>query len=250
MNALLLAAGKGTRLRPLTDHTPKCLVKIGEHLLLDIWLSDLSKAGFNSFLVNTHHLANVVTKHIKNHPLSDLIKIAYEPELLGTAGTLAANKDFFSMEPTLIAHADNFCLCDWSKFIEAHAKRPTNTIMTMMTFRTPTPQTCGIVQLNSEGVVENFFEKSDTPPDNLANAAIYLIESSVIDLLLSIDPPITDISTELIPQLLGKIYSWENTDMVIDIGTSESLHRACGVIAEKTHAYLGPNGYHKDFAKS
>jgi mannose-1-phosphate guanylyltransferase len=226
MNALLLAAGKGTRLRPLTEHTPKCLVKIGSRVLLDIWLSNLSKAGIDRFLINTHHLADIVTDYIATHPLKKVVKIVFEPELLGTAGTLIANKEFCSQDTTLIAHADNLCLCEWNEFFEAHAKRPSSTIMTMMTFRTPTPQTCGIAQLDSKGVVERFYEKSANPPGDLANAAIYLVEPSVMKILLSSSPPMTDISTELIPKLLGRINTWENTGTVIDIGTPESLRRA------------------------
>lgn len=227
MNALLLAAGLGTRLRPLTEHTPKCLVTIGGVPLMDIWLAGLSKAGFSRFLVNTHHLSTIVQAHLDAHPLREKIQTFYEAELLGTGGTLRANQAFCMQGTTLIAHADNLCLCNWDAFIKAHASRPEGTLMTMMTFRTPTPQSCGIVQLDSRGVVQQFFEKHPSPPGDLANAAIYLIEPPVMELLLASQPPMTDISTELLPQLLGKINTWHNADTVIDIGTPESLHRAC-----------------------
>lgn len=236
MNALLLAAGKGTRLRPLTTHTPKCLVKVGGIALMDIWLAELWQAGFTCFLVNTHHLSNIVEAHLASHPLKRAIQTVFEDDLLGTAGTLAANRDFCMQGTTLIGHADNLCLCDWKQFLHAHATRPNGTIMTMMTFRTPTPQSCGIVQLDSYGVVKQFFEKSSTPPNNLASAAIYLMEPAVIELLLSTNPPMTDISTELIPALLGRINTWYNPEIVIDIGTEASLQYAnslCKPIASR-----------------
>lgn len=226
MNALLLAAGFGTRLRPITDHTPKCLVTIGGVPLLDTWLFGLRKAGFERFLVNTHYLAPKVKSHLEAHPLRDRIEVVYEPELLGTGGTLRANQDFCSKGTTLVAHADNLCLCDWSAFLEAHRRRPEGTVMSMMTFKTPTPRTCGIVQLDERGVVQAFFEKHPSPPGDLANAAIYLLEPEVVRMLLQAEPPITDISTELLPKLLGKINTWHNADTVIDIGTPESLRHA------------------------
>lgn len=226
MNALLLAAGLGTRLRPLTDHTPKCLVEIDGVPLIDIWLSGLWEAGFKHFLVNTHHLSAKVENHLSNHPLKSAINTVFEPELLGTAGTVRQNKEFCLEGTTLIAHADNFCLCDWKAFLQAHATRPAGTVMTMMTFKTPTPQSCGIVELDSRGVVQNFFEKHPNPPGDLANAAIYLVEPSVIQLLIEDHPAFTDISTELLPLLLGKINTWHNSDAVIDIGTPQSLQYA------------------------
>jgi mannose-1-phosphate guanylyltransferase len=225
MNALLLAAGFGTRLRPLTDHTPKCLVEIAGRPLLDYWLRDLHAAGVTRFLLNTHHLADKVEAYVSQHPLRDKIQTVYEGELLGTAGTLAANADFCAQSTTLIAHADNLCLCDWAQFFQAHANRPEGAVMTMMTFRTQTPQSCGIVEIDSRGVVQQFFEKQPTDHGNLANAAIYLIEPSVI-FWLSGQPPITDISTELIPRLLGKMNTWYNERTLIDIGSPASLQSA------------------------
>ncbi len=64
MKAFLLAAGLGTRLRPITDTTPKCLVEIAGRPLLDIWLDALAKAGVHEVLVNTHHLAAQVDAHV------------------------------------------------------------------------------------------------------------------------------------------------------------------------------------------
>jgi mannose-1-phosphate guanylyltransferase len=238
MNAILLAAGLGTRLRPLTDSTPKCLVTIGGVALMDIWLSGLSKAGFNRFLINTHHLSGLVQAHLDVHPLHAVIETVFEDKLLGTGGTLRANKDFCMRGTTLIAHADNLCLCDWNAFLQAHAARPDGTIMTMMTFRTPTPQSCGIVQLDSRGVVQQFFEKHPSPPDDLANAAIYLIEPAVIKQLLTSSSQITDISTELLPKLLGKINTWHNANTVIDIGTPESLESAQNKYSADVHEIL------------
>ena len=65
MQALILAAGLGTRLKPITNHTPKCLVEINGRKLIDIWLEKLSYIGVEEYLINTHHLSEQVEEHLK-----------------------------------------------------------------------------------------------------------------------------------------------------------------------------------------
>jgi NDP-sugar pyrophosphorylase family protein len=64
MKAFLLAAGVGSRLRPITDTTPKCMLAIGGQPLLDIWLDAFGRAGFDEVLVNLHHLPDVARQHL------------------------------------------------------------------------------------------------------------------------------------------------------------------------------------------
>ena len=102
--AILLAAGLGTRLRPLTNSMPKCLVPINNKPLLQIWLENLSAAGTSTFLVNTHYLSDQVNVFIENSEFRNQIKVEHEPNLLGTAGTLRHNLDFFNQEDGLLIH--------------------------------------------------------------------------------------------------------------------------------------------------
>jgi mannose-1-phosphate guanylyltransferase len=226
MKALLLGAGLGTRLRPLTDTVPKCLVPIRGRALLDIWLQSLTDAGIGPFLVNTHHLSATVARHCAASPYADRITIVHEPVLLGTGGTVIANRGFFGREPIFVAHADNYCRCDLRAFAAAHDSRPPGAVMTMMTFRTDTPQTCGIVQLDRRGLVTGFFEKVADPPGNLANGAVYVFEPDVVDFMAALGSPIVDLSTEVIPHFVGRINTWENRGVHRDIGTAESLQAA------------------------
>ena len=100
--ALLLAAGLGTRLRPITINTPKCLVKIGNLPLLEIWLTKLKNAGCESVLINTHYLSDQIDNFLQNKRFGDMkITTSYEPVLLGTAGTLINNSDFFKSSSCL-----------------------------------------------------------------------------------------------------------------------------------------------------
>ena len=96
INALLLAAGYGTRLRPLTLSTPKCLVKVGGLTLLERWLQSLEKCNCRNALINTHYLSEQVSDYLSRRSKTNMsVQITYEQNLLGTAGTILANKSFF-----------------------------------------------------------------------------------------------------------------------------------------------------------
>lgn len=222
MRAILLAAGYGSRLRPLTNTIPKCLVPIKGQPLLDIWLQNLTRAGIGHFLINTHYLAEQVVRYVEASPYRDCVSLVHEPELLGTAGTLIANRSYFEGEDGLLIHADNYCLADFRAFIQAHLARPAGCLMTMMTFRTDNPSSCGIVEVNASGVVLGFHEKLASPPGNLANGAIYLLSREFLDLLATEMPAARDFSTEVLPRFLGRIYTCQTTSPLVDVGTPEA----------------------------
>lgn len=220
--ALLLAAGLGTRLRPITDSIQKCLVPIDGKPLIEYWLDALSKAGVEEFLINTHYFADQMKEYVENSKFKNAITLVYEEELLLTGGTILANKEFFKNDPFLVAHADNLCLCDFNAFFEAHERKPKRCEITMMTFETDTPKNCGIVDLNEEGVVIGFYEKVQNPPSTLANGAVYIFEPNVIEYMASFHKKAVDISTEVLPHYLDKIYTFQNSVYHRDIGTVES----------------------------
>lgn len=226
MRALLLAAGFGTRLRPLTDTTPKCLVPIHGEPLLGIWLRQLANAGCGPFLVNTHYLSAQVECFIEASPLRSQVTLVREPHLLGTAATLRTNLDFFEGGDGMLIHADNYCLADLSGFIAAHRSRPACCLMTMLTFRTETPSLCGIVTCDEQNVVVRFEEKQANPNGNLANAAVYILSAELLAGLRACGSEITDFSTQVLPTLLGRICVHETKAVLIDIGTPEAYARA------------------------
>ena len=222
--ALLLAAGFGTRLRPITWHTPKCLVPIAGEPLLGRWLKQLELAGCSSVLVNTHYLADQVEAFLENWQHSTMtVKSVHEPELLGTAGTLMANQEFFKDETGLLIHADNAMGGDVKDFLEAHRQRQACCQLTMLTFKTDTPSSCGIVEIDEQQVVQAFHEKLREPPGNRANGALYAFDQDFLDHLSLMDPTPSDFSTEVIPSLLGHIQTWHTESPYLDIGTPEAL---------------------------
>lgn len=226
MKALLLAAGTGTRLRPLTDTTPKCLVPILGTPLLEYWLKLLSEGGVGPSLINTHHLHSQVKAYLDRSPFREGVSTVYEEKLLGTAGTLLNNRAFFADGPLMCIHADNLSSFSVGDFIDRHRRRPPECVITMMTFHTAAPRSCGIVQLDNRGVVQGFFEKEANPPGNLANGAVYIMEPSIFSFLESRRQENLDLSTDVIPHFLGRLFTFHNGVYHRDIGTPESYRSA------------------------
>lgn len=224
MRAVLLAAGRGTRLRPLTDSTPKCLLKVGGRSLLDLWLDALAAVGVDEVLVNVHHLAERVQRHValRNGAAPD-VRTVHEPQLLGSAGTLLANRQFLEEEEMFLAvNADNLTDFDLCALVDAH--RGGDAIATITVFRAPRPSECGVVEVR-EGLVTGFEEKPQAPRSNLANAGIYAFHPRVLGLIEN--PPPRDIGYDLLPRLVGQAQAVSIGDTYFaDIGTPEALERA------------------------
>ena len=222
MRAILLAAGLGTRLRPLTDTTPKCLVPINGKPLLDIWCESLLHAGVTRLLINLHYKSEQVQKHISKSKFAKSVETIFEPQLLGTAGTLNANKQFFDNQDGILLHADNYCEANIKQLISAHTNRPSKCDLTMLAFRTQTPQTCGILEVDEQNILKQMYEKSHDDHGNLANAAFYILSKKLIAELRDE----TDFSNEVIPKYFGKALVVETSETFIDIGTPETYAHA------------------------
>ena len=221
--ALLLAAGQGTRLRPITLSTPKCLAPILGRPLLDYWLKLLSRGPLPSRVwVNTSYLKEQVEGFLQASQTAYPqlpITSTFEPNLLGTAGTLRALvPQFHPEQDVLLVHADNLSWFDLKAFLLAHKNRPPPSEITMMTFETDSPKTCGVVELDNKKVLQAFHEKVDHPPSKLANGAVYLISPEGLSRIKNMGP-VSEFSTEVIPAFLGKIYCWHNTVYHRDIGS-------------------------------
>jgi mannose-1-phosphate guanylyltransferase len=226
MKAILLAAGLGTRLRPVTDTIPKCLIPIQGRPLLDYWLQLLFEQGIEEVLINTHYLPEQIHDYVSKNKWTDKITLVHEEKLYGTGGTILNNSSFFDDEPILVAHADNLTIFNVQDFAQKFNTRPTDVDITMMTFMTDTPTTCGIVELDQNSIVQKFHEKVDNPPGNMANAAIYIFSPEVIHFMRSLNQSTIDISTEIIPKFLGRMNTFQNNLYLRDIGSIKSLTAA------------------------
>lgn len=227
MKAYLLAAGYGTRLRPITDTVPKCLVPIRGEPLLGWWFGLLRLHGVTEVLVNTHYLPEPVRAYMDAYNRKGTGLTAcetYEPELLGSGGTIRANRDFVRGEKDfLICYADNLTDADLTAFRRYHGEH--GAPLTMALFHTNVPKQCGIAETDGTGRIVAFTEKPAEPKSDLANAGMYMADQRVFDYLDG-DEPVLDFGKDVLPKLVGKMYGWNTDGYLIDIGTMENYKRA------------------------
>lgn len=243
LRALLLAAGLGTRLRPLTKEIPKCLVKIAGRPLLDYWLELLCHGGVTRILVNLHYLPAAVTGYLRGSGYGSNVSIVHEDRLLGTGGTLLRNRNFFGTGPAMLIHADNLSFFDVQAFVQRFETRMSGIEITMMTFATDDPESCGIVEVDDAGVVRAFHEKVQDPPGNLANAAVYIVAPSVMEWMATLGKEVIDFSTEVLPGYVGRINTFHNDVYHRDIGTADSLLAAEREIAAILRTRIQDDAY-------
>jgi len=120
MKALVLAAGLGTRLLPYTRYTPKPLFTIGGRTFLDIIICSLQEAGCEAIAVNTHHLASQIESFITAQNYSVPVRTCYEPEILGTGGSIKNIEDFWDDRPFLVVNSDIVTDIDFRSAYEFH----------------------------------------------------------------------------------------------------------------------------------
>ena len=127
MKAMILAAGLGTRLRPLTDDRPKALVEISGHTLLEITLSRLRKFGVHEVIINVHHFADMIAEYLKtNDNFGMRIEISHEEVLLDTGGGLKKAAGFFLEdssaldEPFILHNVDVISTIDLARMVRFH----------------------------------------------------------------------------------------------------------------------------------
>lgn len=223
MKAFLLAAGVGRRLRPITDTIPKCMVPIDGRPLLDIWLDALDRAGVDEVLVNLHHLPHVVRRHLDARGGPPTVRTFFEPELLGSAGTLAANRAWVGADEMFLAcNADDLTDFDLRSLVRTH--REHGALATLTVFHSERPSAGGVVEVDAAGMVTGFAEKPVNPVSDLVSAGMYAFHPGVLDEIGG-SPP-RDIGYDLLPRLVGRARTVPVEGYFRDIGTVEAYQRA------------------------
>jgi histidinol-phosphate phosphatase family protein len=225
VRALLLAAGLGTRLRPITDTIPKCLVPIHDRALLDIWVQCLLEAEITEARLNTHSLPDVVRRHIERINSEGKLRLveSHEPTLLGSAGTITANADFADgVDEIVIIYADNLSDIDLRPLISFHRRH--GDPLTMVLFRAPNPTACGIAEIDADNRIVSFVEKPAEPASDLANAGLYIVSAAAFREIAGMNA--FDIGFDVLPQFVGRMRGWVWGGYYLDIGTHQTLERA------------------------
>jgi mannose-1-phosphate guanylyltransferase len=226
VHALVLAGGLGTRLRPLTDVVPKCLVPIAGRPLAGYWVEALADAGVSRARINTHAHAEQVRRYITSHNArgaSPVLEEAYEPHLLGSAGTVAANPDLADdADAVLIVYGDNFSDVDLRALVNAHLGH--GDPFTMLLFHAANPRACGIAEMDAEGRIVAFVEKPSEPRSDLANAGVYVLTPEAYREIAALKA--FDLGFDALPRFVGRMRGFVHSGYHLDVGTPEALERA------------------------
>ncbi len=224
MNALILSAGYGKRLKPITLTKPKCLIKIKGKPILSFWIENLIKINTKKIYVNTHYQHKQDENFLKKKGLNKRLKILYEPSLLGTAGTLIKNMKYFLNSNLLLAHCDNYFLESLSKIISFHNNRPKKFLMTMVAFKTKNPESCGIIKEKNNSIID-YFEKKKGLNGNLANGATYLLSPEMLKIISDNFGEAKDFSNDVVPFIKDYIYVYKTKKFYQDIGTIRNINQ-------------------------
>lgn len=223
MKAFLLAAGHGERLKPITDTIPKCLVPIQGTPMLSIWLRLCSLIGITEVLINLHAHAEVVCEFLRQNQNGTQVHVVVESELLGSAGTLRANRDWVESDEFFwIFYADVLNRADLKGMLATHQTR--KPAATIGVYTVPDPQRCGIVIVDDQNVVQQFVEKPKFPASNLAFSGLMIGTPEMLDAIPADNP--VDIGFHVLPQLTGRMLAYPIHDYLIDIGTMSNYEKA------------------------
>jgi mannose-1-phosphate guanylyltransferase len=223
MKAFILAAGNGTRLRPLTDNLPKCLLPVQGVPLLAIWLESCKIAGIREVLINTHAHGDKVREFAASYSGEIKIHVTQEEQLLGSAGTLAENRRFVEGENAFfVLYGDVLTRASLSEMASFHLQKKQPA--TLGVYQVPDPQRCGIVTIDHQGLIQDFQEKPAQPEGNWAFSGVMIASPEIIGCIPAHRP--ADIGFDLLPQLAGKMAAYKISEYLLDIGTLHNYNMA------------------------
>jgi mannose-1-phosphate guanylyltransferase/phosphomannomutase len=235
MRALVLAAGEGTRLRPLTLDRPKPMVPINGKPLLDITLGWLRDQNISDIAINLHYKPDVIVDYFEDgSAVGVCIHYWREEKILGTAGAARKIKDWVDGSSLIVVYGDVLTDLDLRSMLRFHAAamlRDRSTAVTMSLYHVPNPTEVGLVGLDDAGRVNRFVEKPKREDvfTDLANAGVLVMEPEVLDLIP--DDTFCDFGAHVFPMLLAagmSIYGWVIPDdtYLLDIGSPEKYAQA------------------------
>ena len=227
MKGMILAAGEGRRLRPLTDHLPKPMLPVAGRPLLEHTITYLRDCGVTDLAINLHHLPTAVMDYFGNGSRWGIkLRYSVEERLLGSAGGVKRLQSFFD-ETFIVFYGDLLTRTDLRPMIALHQRA--GVLATMGLYHVPDPWNRGIVELNEAQNIIRFAEKPprDQVFSHLANAGIYVLEPEVLERI----PPeqVYDFGHDVFPGLLAEgvqVAGYVIEDTLIDIGLPEKYEEA------------------------
>lgn len=225
MNAILLCAGDGKRLMPITRFKPKPLIEINnkkDFKLIDYWIEKLIKEiNVKKILINLNYKSNLIKHHLNKSKYRNRIILSFEKNKLGTAGTLIKNTSFFENKDGMLLHSDNICNENLKNFLNFHKRNIKKNNFSILAFKTYDKKNSGIL-IKKKNILTEFYEKKINAPGNLANGAIYIISKSYLKIIKK--EKFNDFSNDIIPKNLNKACVFETKKFFMDIGNIKNLN--------------------------
>lgn len=232
--AVVLAAGKGNRLRPITDKIPKVMVPINDKPVLEYHIESLVKNGICEIYINLHYLPDVIKDYFADGSRwGARINYSFESEILGTAGAVKKMEKYLFEDSFIVVYGDNYLTLDYSEFItDFESKRG---IASIGVFEKDDIRGSGVVEMQKDGRIVRFLEKPN-PAEELShwiNAGVYCFQKEIFRYL---EEGPHDFGFNVFPSLLRngeKVYAFQLKERAWAIDSIELLEELNKAIIQK-----------------
>jgi mannose-1-phosphate guanylyltransferase len=240
VQALVLAGGEGTRLRPLTLTVPKPVMPLAGRPFLSFMLDWVGRHGVDDVVLSCGFMSDAVEGVLGDEHDGMRLRYVHEEEPLGTAGPVRLALDEGVLEDRLLVlNGDVLTDMDLTAQLRSHEEK--SAVATLALIAVEDTSSYGVVPTDDEGRVEAFLEKSAGPaPTNRVNAGAYVLEREVIELIPPGRP--ASFEREVFPQLVGKgLYGYPQSGYWVDIGTPDRyLEATYDLLAGRVESDLPP----------
>jgi len=184
MRAMILAAGEGTRLRPITETTPKALVRVASRPLIDYALATVARSGITDVVVNLHYLGHMIREHVGDGSAYGLdVRYSEENPLLGSGGGIVAARELLGESTFVTLNADTIVEADLDELVSHHQKEKAKA--TMLLRKDPRMEQFGLIHIDGSGRIRRFLHHegpgADTDLDPFMFTGVQVLEPDVFD---------------------------------------------------------------------
>ena len=225
---MLLAAGEGQRLRPLTEHMPKPMLRVTGRPILEYNVRLLAHYGVREIMVNLHHCPEAVTGYFGDGSQWGVsLHYSFEETLLGTAGAIKRVQDFFDGS-FLVMYGDNLTNCDLCALQEKH--RAASAVATVALFYRQDVSASGVALLDNADRITGFIEKPQTqpPPSHWVNAGLFVLEVEIFKFIPGDGP--ADFGFDVLPDVINRglpVYGYRMNEGLWWADTPDDYQQLC-----------------------
>lgn len=231
MDAIILAGGKGTRLRGILDDCPKPMAIIAGRPFIEWLLLAVRHQGIERVLMCTGHLSEAVESYFGNgQNIGMELVYVHDPFPLGTGGAVRNALSKTNSKRLFVLNGDSYCRFDLPKLLKTHLSHNARASLSLVQVRDCSRY--GSVKINEDGKVLAFLEKSPRKIPGLVNAGVYLLEREIVEEIPK--GRMVSLEKEIFPNLIGSgLYAILCKGFFIDIGTPESFNKAKKILKDE-----------------